>query len=151
MSKLTPRQRRFVEAYTGNATQAAISAGYSAKTATTQGSRLFRNAHVQRAIEKRAATLARGLTCDRIELLERLTEKIRDDSKPDATHIKAIDTFAKIEGYARVKVEIQGSLTLLDLVRESMEKPKNAPGGESAREETQIAPETPAPDAEGIE
>ena len=48
---LTPRQRRFAEEYLVdlNATQAAIRAGYSPRTAEVQGSRLLSNANVQRA------------------------------------------------------------------------------------------------------
>lgn len=42
---LTPRQIAFVEAYiqSGDATEAAIMAGYSRKTAASQGSRMLRN------------------------------------------------------------------------------------------------------------
>lgn len=49
---LTPKQSRFVEEYLIdlNATQAAIRAGYSAKTANEQGSRLLANASVAEAI-----------------------------------------------------------------------------------------------------
>ncbi len=44
-ASLTPKQARFVEEYLIdlNATQAAIRAGYSAKTAEVQGSRLLGN------------------------------------------------------------------------------------------------------------
>ena len=53
------RRRRFVEAYmgeaAGNATQAAISAGYSPKTAKQQGSQLLTFVDVQRAIQTRVA------------------------------------------------------------------------------------------------
>ena len=57
---LTPRQQRFVEEYLVdlNATQAAIRAGYSAKTATSQGERLLRNVEVSAAIQ--AAQKARS-------------------------------------------------------------------------------------------
>ncbi len=50
--RLTPKQHRFVTEYLVdlNATQAAIRAGYSPKTAPQQGSRLLRNAVVQQAI-----------------------------------------------------------------------------------------------------
>ena len=50
----TPKQQRFVEEYLLdlNATQAAIRAGYSARTAEVQGSRLLRNAKVQAAVEE---------------------------------------------------------------------------------------------------
>jgi phage terminase small subunit len=50
---LTPKQERFVQEYLIdlNATQAAIRAGYSAKTANEQGSRLLTNVSVRSAIE----------------------------------------------------------------------------------------------------
>lgn len=49
---LTPKQRRFVDEYLIdlNATQAAIRAKYSAKTAASQGERLLRNVEVQAAL-----------------------------------------------------------------------------------------------------
>ena len=58
---MTPKQARFVEEYLVdlNATEAAIRAGYSRKTAYAQGSRLLRNAEVAPAVkaaqEERAA------------------------------------------------------------------------------------------------
>ena len=53
MSDLTPKQARFVEEYLLdlNATQGAIRAGYSAKTAEVQGSRLLGNVKVREAVE----------------------------------------------------------------------------------------------------
>lgn len=60
MAKLTARQKTFVAEYlvSLNATQAAIKAGYSKRTAEVQASRLLRNVHVaaavQKAMEKRA-------------------------------------------------------------------------------------------------
>jgi len=49
---LTPRQQRFVDEYivSLNATQAAIKAGYSTKTAEVQGSRLLRNVQVSKGV-----------------------------------------------------------------------------------------------------
>jgi phage terminase small subunit len=67
---LTPKQQRFVEEYLVdlNATQAAIRAGYSAKTANEQGSRLLANVSV--AAEVQAAIAARSertqVTADRV-------------------------------------------------------------------------------------
>lgn len=50
---MTTKQQRFVEEYLVdlNATQAAIRAGYSAKTAYSQGQRLLKDVEVKRAIE----------------------------------------------------------------------------------------------------
>lgn len=67
---LTPRQERFVAEYLIdlNAKQAAIRAGYSAKTAEVQGCRLLRNAQVVAAViegkDKRSA--ATGITQERV-------------------------------------------------------------------------------------
>lgn len=52
--RLTPKQQRFVEEYLVdlNATQAAIRAGYSKKTAKAQGQRLLTNVDIQNTIQK---------------------------------------------------------------------------------------------------
>ena len=52
---LTPRQQAFVNEYMVdlNATQAAIRAGYSVKTAEAQATRLLRNVDVRNAIQER--------------------------------------------------------------------------------------------------
>jgi hypothetical protein len=58
--QLTPKQRRFVDEYLIdlNATQAAIRAGYSSRTANEQGPRLLVSVGIARAIQ--AAQLARS-------------------------------------------------------------------------------------------
>lgn len=58
MSKeFNPKQRAFIEHYvvTRNATQAAIAAGYSEKTATKQGSRLLTNEDIRKAVDEKLA------------------------------------------------------------------------------------------------
>lgn len=52
---LNAKQRRFLDEYLIdlNATQAAIRAGYSAKTASSQGERLLRNVEVQALLTER--------------------------------------------------------------------------------------------------
>lgn len=54
---LSERERRFVEAYmgqaAGNATEAAKQAGYSARNAAPQGSRLLRKANIRQALDNR--------------------------------------------------------------------------------------------------
>jgi phage terminase small subunit len=72
MAKLTEKQQRFVEEYLVdlNATQAAIRAGYSVKTADVQGSRMLRNVKVQSAIGEAMALRSRrtGINQDRVVL-----------------------------------------------------------------------------------
>lgn len=74
MPALNDKQAAFVREYllSGNATQAAVRAGYSASTAKQQGSRLLTNADVQAAIAKgRVKVIERAeakfdLTLDRL-------------------------------------------------------------------------------------
>jgi phage terminase small subunit len=67
---LTPKQRRFIAEYLKdtNATQAAIRAGYSPKTAEQQGSRLLRNVQVAEAVKtKTEKQLAKAeITAERV-------------------------------------------------------------------------------------
>lgn len=67
---LTPKQKSFVQNYIidFNATRAAKAAGYSAKTATEQGSRLLTYANIQAAIQKAIDKRAEktGITAERV-------------------------------------------------------------------------------------
>ncbi|MED3648521.1 terminase small subunit [Halalkalibacterium halodurans] len=66
MSKLTSRQYLFVEEYLRcfNATQAAIKAGYSERTARSQGQRLLTNVDVKKKIDKEMARLRERMSSD---------------------------------------------------------------------------------------
>ena len=70
MAKLTEKQQRFVDEYLIdlNATQAAIRAGYSAKTACEQGARVLANVKVQGTIAEHMAERSKrtGVNQDRI-------------------------------------------------------------------------------------
>ena len=72
MAKLTEKQQRFVDEYLIdlNATQAAIRAGYSAKTADVQGSRMLGNVKVQQAVSEAMAERSKrtGVNQDRVVL-----------------------------------------------------------------------------------
>ncbi len=81
---LNVKQMAFVREYLvdKNATQAAIRAGYSAKTARSQGERLLTNAAIRRAVEVGISDLATrvGLTAERI-LRERMRIAFFDPRK----------------------------------------------------------------------
>lgn len=95
--KLTPKQQCFVDEYLIdlNATQAAIRAGYSPKTAAVQASRLLANAKVSAAVACAMAERSKrtGITQDRVlmELAKvafiKLTDIIDEEGriKPEAT------------------------------------------------------------------
>lgn len=72
MAKLTLKQQRFVDEYLIdlNATQAAIRAGYSVKTAKEQGSQNLTKLNIQQAIAEKMAERSKrtGVNQDRIVL-----------------------------------------------------------------------------------
>lgn len=76
MRKLTPKQAKFVLEYLIdlNATQAAIRAGYSAKTAGQIGERLLKNVEIQRRLEKAMAARAARTEVDADYVLKRMIE-----------------------------------------------------------------------------
>jgi phage terminase small subunit len=72
--KLNPKQERFVQEYLVdlNATQAAIRAGYSEKTASSQGERLLRNVEVKRLIQEGQKAKAKALDISKEKILKEL-------------------------------------------------------------------------------
>lgn len=113
--KLTDKQKKFVEEYLIdlNATQSAIRAGYSPKTANEQGARLLANVSIQEAISKAMAERSRrtGVNQDRIvqELARIAFVKITDVVDPDGeiNTNASDDDLACIESY---KVEDSDSV-----------------------------------------
>lgn len=95
MTKLTVKQQCFVDEYLIdlNATQAAIRAGYSAKTADQQGSRLLANVKVQQTIAEEMAKRSKrtGINQDRVILeLARLAFVNITDIVDDQCKIKKL-------------------------------------------------------------
>jgi phage terminase small subunit len=69
--ELTSKQKKFVEEYLldFNATQAAIRAGYSEKTARQQGQRLLTKVDVQKSLQKRGNELSKKVGIDHERIL----------------------------------------------------------------------------------
>ncbi|MEH2574437.1 terminase small subunit [Bradyrhizobium sp. AZCC 1708] len=81
MPALTPKQQRFVENYLLdlNATQAAIRAGYSARTANQQGPRLLENEDVRKAIDTAKIKRSAETETDAAWVLRRLVAEAEAD------------------------------------------------------------------------
>ncbi len=78
---LTPKQARFVEEYLIdlNATQAAIRAGYSERTANEQGAQLLAKLSIQAAVAEAMAARSERLKIDADWVLTRLTHEVTAD------------------------------------------------------------------------
>lgn len=72
--KLTPKQQKFVDEYLTdlNATQAAIRAGYSQKTAKEQAARLLTNVNIAAEIERQRKKTQKKLEIRRERVIEEL-------------------------------------------------------------------------------
>lgn len=112
MAKLTEKQRRFVDEYLIdlNATQAAIRAGYSVKTANEQGARLLANVSIQSEISRNMAERSRrtGVNQDRVvmELAKIAFVNAADVIDSDDATIKAGATADDTAAIQSVKVKV---------------------------------------------
>lgn len=59
MKKFNVRQQNFIKFYKGNATEAALKAGYSKKTAYSIGQRLLKVVKIKQAIQTRTAQISK--------------------------------------------------------------------------------------------
>ena len=82
MAKLSARQELFCLEYIrdGNATQAAIRAGYSPKQANSTGARLYANVRIRARIDELMADLQQEKIADAEEVLRYLTSVIRGEA-----------------------------------------------------------------------
>lgn len=114
---LTPKQAAFVQEYLVdlNATQAAIKAGYSEKTAAEQASRLLTNVKVQEAVMKGRDKLANKVEVTTEKVLGGLLKEASADDGPmcKAARVKAWELLGKHLGLLtdRSKVEVSGDVT----------------------------------------
>ena len=129
ITKLTQKQRRFIDEYiiSGNATQAAIKAGYSKKTAAVTATENLRKPNIKAEIEKRNAEIQSEKTADMTEVMEYLTSVMRGEQTESVAtskgvfpgvevsakdRIKAAELIGKRNGAWTDKKEINGDLSI---------------------------------------
>ena len=110
--KLTARQRAFVEAYAGNATAAALAAGYSEKTARSQGQRLLTKADIKDAIKAREAQRLAPTIATRQERQEFWTSVLRNEDEAMKDRLKAAELLGKSEGDFLERVEMDQTVSV---------------------------------------
>lgn len=90
MAKMTAKQMRFCDEYLIdlNATQAAIRAGYSEKTATVIGAENLTKPNIKEYIENRMAEKETELIADQNEVLKYLTAVMRGKSQSEVVVVE---------------------------------------------------------------
>ena len=106
--KLTPKQKKFIEAYAGNATEAAKAAGYSEKTAYSAGQRLLKDVEIQNAIREREEMEARERIATRQQRQEFWTNLMRDRKRKDFVRLKASELLGKSEADFIERLKVSG-------------------------------------------
>lgn len=92
MAKLTAKQQRFCDEYLIdlNATQAAIRAGYSKKTARQMANENMSKPYIREYIDKRLAEKESELIADQDEVLKYLTSVLRGESQSTEIVIEGV-------------------------------------------------------------
>lgn len=112
--KLTPKQKKFCDEYLkcGNATQAAIKAGYSPKTAKAIGAENLTKPYIKSYIEKRNAQVDKKQIADLEDILRFLTSIIEDEDANKSDRLKAADMRLKTLGAYLDRVQTTGETTI---------------------------------------
>ena len=139
---MTPKQKRFCDEYLidTNATQAAIRAGYSEKTAYSIGQRLLKEVEVKTYIDERLAEIQSDCIADATEVIQYLTSVLRGKSKssvlslcgdgcqevieknPDEKErLKAAELLAKRYGLLTDKIGVEGVIPVVIAGEDSLE------------------------------
>ena len=102
---LTQKQRRFIDEYiiSGNATQAAIKAGYSKKTAVVTATENLRKPNIKAEIQARNAEIQSEKTADMTEVMEYLTSVMRGEQTESVATSKGIFSGVEVSAKDRIK------------------------------------------------
>lgn len=124
--ELKPKQKAFADYYimSGNATEAAIKAGYSTKTARFIGAENLTKPNIKSYIAERNKRIETPRIADMTEVKEFWSSMLRD-SKCDPKHrLKASEYIAKTNAAFVEKVEHSGSIESPQIVFNTPPLPK---------------------------
>ena len=126
MDKLTAKQKRFCEEYLKdlNATQAAIRAGYSEKTAEQAASRMLRIVKVQEYLQQFQNKIDQKNIKSVEEVQEWWSEVMADEEAKLTDRIKASELLVKSKGGFMDRVQVNGNIRnpLAGLTTEELKK-----------------------------
>ena len=118
---MNQRRRAFCEAYlaSGNATEAAREAGYSARS---QGQRLLTFADVQEYLAARNQEISAASTAQVEEIRQFWTATMRDQGAKTGDRLKASELLAKTYGAFLDRVEVDAEVKTRELMAEMTEE-----------------------------
>ena len=106
---MTPKQQKFCDEYliSGNATDAAIKAGYSPKTAYSIGNENLKKPEIRAYIDEQLERLHDAKTADAREVLEYLTAVMRGEHKEQTLQLvgEGVQRISDIDVQAKDRVK----------------------------------------------
>ena len=132
MSKLSFKQELFIEEYlvSFNATQSAIKAGYSERTASVTGAKLLRNAKVAKKIDTEMKRLRERMSEDSNKAYAELWKQLDAIDKKIADHeqaVEQIDTFERDNNDILPEIqELNEQISTLNQRKREASKKENA-------------------------
>lgn len=110
--KLTFKQQRFVDYYDGNATEAAIKAGYSKNSAIVIGSENLTKPYILAAIQNRTQKKVDLVIASREELQDFWTSVYKDNKNCLSDRLRASELLGKSKAVFIEKLEVEQKLTV---------------------------------------
>ncbi|HEM4424774.1 terminase small subunit [Streptococcus suis] len=129
MAKLTLKQQKFIDEYiiSGNATDAAIKAGYSERTAGMVGFENLKKPYIKSAIDERLKQLESSKIATAIEVLQVLTSILRQELTEEVVTLNPVTgeyvTVQKKPSIAEV-IKAAGELLKRYPIQEQLDKIK---------------------------
>ena len=122
---LSTKQKKFIQAYMGNATEAAIKAGYSEKTARSIGQQLLTKLDIKKAIEQREAKQTNKLIATREQRQEFWTKIMYDSEADMKDRLKSSELLGRSQADFTEKIEVATSDDMAELLKARREKVAN--------------------------
>ena len=131
--KLNARQKAFCEYYvaSGYATESAIKAGYSEKTARSIGQRLLTNVDIKKYIKELQEKAKESRILTAREKREWLSEVIKNGNEKLQDRLKALDILNKMDGDYVEKLQLSGQLNTNPFSGLTIEELRALAGGKS--------------------
>jgi len=117
-NKLNYKQLLFAKLYNGNATETAINAGYSKKTAYSIGQRLLKKVEVRGFIEKRQNKQIKPLIANRERRQKFWSETLEDENIKIEARLKASELLGRSE--ADFTDKLQANLNVTNISDEEL-------------------------------
>lgn len=115
---LTIKQRKFADLYLqyGNATKAAIEAGYKPDNAGTNADKLLKNTNIKAYIEERLTEIENRKIADITEVMEYLTAGLRQELEEEVVVVEGVDKGISEAKTIKKKISLKDSNKCAELL-----------------------------------